>query len=120
MPDLMQEIDAILNSGDRFIEKTLDVVVMLEKCKSALARNEKDGIYESAVRGRQEFRAAYALERKKSKACSLALEAAILLLCQWHDAASEKKAYRFDLRDHPKVSPLYAAIDSAREQGKQS
>lgn len=39
------------------------------------------------------------------------LIAAIQLLMQWHDPEHDKKAYCFDLSDHPKVKPLRALLE---------
>ncbi len=51
---------------------------------------------------------------KKNEQLADALTEAIDLLIQWHDPGTDKKAYRFDLTDHPKVRRLYAVLDRAK------
>jgi hypothetical protein len=44
-----------------------------------------------------------------------ALRVAITLLQQWHDEDAESKPYRFDLSDHPRVMPLFTALERTKD-----
>ena len=58
--------------------------------------------------------------RAVNKKLVRALENAITLLQAWYESVScdgeDAPAYRFDLKDHPKVKPLFAALAKAGEK----
>lgn len=56
------------------------------------------------------------LERDRARLVE-ALRDAIKLACEWHEpeAAGDKKAYRFDLSDHPRIKPLRALLRELEE-----